>query len=420
MGTKRFRGHAALVCCVALTASLSACTNDDAGSGVTLRLAATSDANQTTIQQLIDAFESENPGITVETSYAPTDAFMTNTPRAMESDNGPDLVMAFPGVGTGVQAYPLQDAELIVDQSSADWVADLTEAQKGLLGHDGFIGFRPVGYDTIGVVYDESAFAEAGVKPATTWAELLDLCRNLRREGAGPMSFGLQTGFVTQFIPYALVSSTVYTPNPSFDEQQLTGEEKFSTAPGWSEAFRKLLELRDAGCFNKGYEGTTYDAMLQSVATGTTPMTVTVAPSLAAIRAANPDDKFSMFPLPAYDEAKKNGVPQALSVGLAINARGDNVAEAQRFVDFANRPKNVQTLASAYNVIPLTDEAPVPEGLNAMADAIRSGRIGPFPNQLWIAPGTVEAFMAGVQQLLAGKTTVDKLLQTLDSSYKTR
>lgn len=92
----------------------------------------------------------------------------------------------------------------------------------------------------------------------------------------------------------------------------------------------------------------------------------------------------------------------------------------RRFVDFANQPENVQTLAGAYNVIPLTDGAPVPDGLDAMVDAIKTGRIGPFPNQLWINPGTGEAFMAGVQQLFGGKTTVEKLLETLDSTYKTR
>lgn len=66
-----------------------------------------------------------------------------------------------------------------------------------------------MGFDTIGVIYNEDVFADAGVEPATTWSEMLDLCIDLAGQGIAPMSFGLQSVFVGQFIPYALVASTV-------------------------------------------------------------------------------------------------------------------------------------------------------------------------------------------------------------------
>lgn len=54
-----------------------------------------------------------------------------------------------------------------------------------------------------------------------------------------------------------------------------------------------------------------------------------------------------------------------------------------------------------------------------MLDAIATGRVGPFPNLLWVAPGLGDVYNAGVQQLINGETTIDELLTALDGAYET-
>lgn len=420
MQFSKTRGVAVLAGAAAVVALAGCATSAQSGGPVTLKLVATSDANQDIIQGIIDEYESAHPDVTVEASYSPTDVYQTNTVRSMESSNAPDLVMTFQGVSTGVSAYVLQDAGLAVDQSQADWVSDLPESSRPLLGHDGFVAAKPVGVDTIGVVYNEQLFAEAGVEPVSTWTDLLGLCDALNAQGIAPMSFGLQSSFVTFFGSFALASSTVYTPQPTFDADLLDGSATFSDTEGWTTAWEKFVELKDAGCFAPGYEGTTYDAMLQQVATRDVAMTITVAPSLGAIRAANPDDDFSMFPVPAFDDEEKNGVPQSLSVGMAINAKSPNIEAAQSFVDFVNNDKNSALMAEAYSVIPIAEGAPVPEGLGAMIDAFALGRVGTFSNQAWVSADTTSSYIAGGQEVLLGQKSIADFLAAVDATVETR
>lgn len=406
---------------IAVSVTIVGCTATPSSEGpVTLNLVATSDANAEIIAGIIDEYEADNPDVTVEVTYSPTDVYQTNTVRSMESSNAPDLVMTFAGVSSGTSAYTLQDAGLAVDQSSSDWVSDLSASSRPLLGHDGFVAFKPVGVDTIGVVYNVQLFEELGVAPVSTWTDVIDLCGTLNDMGVAPMSFGLQSSFVTLFASFALAASTVYTPQPTFDADQLAGEATFSDTEGWTTAWEKFVELKDAGCFAPGYEGTTYDAMLQQVAARDVAMTITVAPSLGAIRAANTEDDFAMFPLPAFDDPEKNGVPQSLSVGMAINARSANIDAAQRFVDFVNNPENSLLMAQAYSVIPLAADAPAPEGLEAMVEAFAEDRVGTFSNQAWISADTASAYTAGGQQVLLGQTSVADFLAALDATVVTR
>lgn len=396
-----------------LLASCSGSSPD--GDNVTLQLAATTDVEQAVYDDLIDKFEAANPGINVETAFTPTDQFQTTIPRAMGSNNGPDIVAAFPGIGAGASAYALQDADLIVDQADAPWAADLTDAQRSVLGHDGFIAFNPIGADTIGIVYDTSYFDSIGAEAPTTWSGLLDLCGTLADEGVTPISLGLQSNFVTQFIPYALVASTVYAEDPEFDSEMLAGRGSFEDS-GWRTALEKFEALRDAGCFAETISGTTYETMLQDLATGKAAMTVTVGPSLGPIREANPDGDYAMAPLPAFDDAAENGVPQASSIGLVINKKSKHVDAARKFVDFVNEPENLAALAAGYNVIPRDGAAPA--GLEAMSAAFEEQPTGIFPNQLWKSPTGVDSYMAAVQQLFSGQNTVDGVLEAMDQNYE--
>lgn len=423
MRTMTFRAGAALLAVTAVAAMMTGCSASSGGNSaekpVTLKLVATTDADQPLIQKVIDAFHKANPKITVNATYTPPTAFTQNVPRSMATPNGPDLVMTFPGVGGGPAAYALQDAGLIVNQNKAPWVKDLTGSQRAALGHDGFIAFKPVGVDVMGVVYNSTYMKEEGLKPAQTWTQMLGLCKTLRSKGIQPMSFGLQDSFTTFFISFALAASTVYTPDPTFDSQQLAGKATFSGNKGWATAFNKFLEMKNAGCFADGYQGTTYAEMGTQLAARKVMMTVTVAPQIASIRQADPKDTFIDVPLPAYDNPSKNGVAVSLSVGMAINAKGKHIPAAQKFVDFANSDANSAIFAKAYGVVPL-GSAPAPAGLEAMIAAIKKGRVGSYSNQLWINPDTDTVYTADAQQVLEGTMSVDAFLKAVDQTVKTR
>lgn len=412
----RFVRTLGAVAVAAVAATMLASCSSGNGGDVRLQLAATTDADQSVYAELIKDFEQKNPGVEVKTTFTPNEQFQTTVPRSMGSSSGPDIVAAFPGIGAGPSAFNLQDSGLVVDQSKKAWAADLSDAQKSVLGHDGFVAFNPIGSDTIGIIYDTDFFQKSKLTAPATWSELLDLCGTIKDKGIIPISLGLQTNYVTQFIPYALVASTVYAADPTFDDELLAGEGTFADS-GWKAALQKFIDMRDAGCFGDSAAGTTYDSMLQQVATKQAAMTISVGPSLGPIRKADPAGKYVIVPLPAYDDAAKNGVPQASSIGLAINKKSKHVAAAQKFVDFVNEPENLAKLAGGYNVIPRGD-ATAPEGLEAMAKAFGDQPTGIFPNQLWKSPTSIESYMAAVQQLFSDQQSVGGVLKAMDDAYQ--
>jgi raffinose/stachyose/melibiose transport system substrate-binding protein len=410
--------HLSLVGMAALGLLVTAtgCTANPTDSGpVTITVVGTTDT-QTAIDELVASFSEVNPDITVETVYTPTDSYVTTVPRTLTGSNSPDVAIVFPGPGEAMQAGGLLAAGAIIDQSDFDYVANLTAAQKPLLGVDGSIGFNPMGYDTIGVIYNERIFEENGLSPVETFSEFKELCTTLSANGIVPVSLGLADAFVGQFMNYALIASTVYVENPDFDVQQQAGEATFADS-GWVEAMEKQIELRDAGCFGAGYSGTGYEQMLNEVGTGVAAMTVTVGPSFPGIRAAGPDDTFAMFPLPAYDDVEKNGAPQALSVGFGISANSANPDAAKLFVDFANLPENATKFAASLGVNPLDPTSAPAEGFDLQAALINTGRTGPFANQWWPNQRVGDVQGALTQGLFADQNTVADLLTAMDEAY---
>ncbi len=416
MGAAKRRLSTAIGLVAATSVMLVGCASGQGSESesATIRVVGTTDT-QTAIDALVEAFSAEYPDITVETAYTPTDAYITNTPRAMSGANGPDVAIVFPGVGGQMNARSLLDAGLLADQSDAAWAANLTESQLPLVSQDGVVAMNPLGFDTIGIIYNEDIFAEAGVEPVSTFSDLLDLCRNLRDEGISPMSYGVSSNFVTQFINYALAASTVYLETPNFDDLANAGEATFSDS-GWVDVVEKNIEMQEAGCFADGFTGSNYDQMIADVASGAVAMTVTVGPSFPAIESAAPDGNFAMFPLPAYDEPERNGAPQAFSVGFGINANSAEPEAARLFVDFANEPAQASVFAQNLGVLPFDPAAEVDAKWALQLELISTGRTGPFANQLWPNPQTNEAQMAGMQQIFTGQATVEDVLRAMDDT----
>jgi raffinose/stachyose/melibiose transport system substrate-binding protein len=380
----------------------------------TLRIVGTTDT-QTAIEALIEAFSAEYPDVEVLTAFSPTDAYQSNTPRALAGADGPDLAIVFPGVGGPMNARTLLSDGLLADQSDAEWVDSIAPAGLPLVSADGVIAMNPFGYDTIGVIYNQDIFDEQGIAPVSTFSELLTMCRDLRSQGIQPMSYGVSSDFVTQFINYALAASAVYLETPNFDELANSGETTFSDS-GWADVVQKNLEMQDAGCFADGFTGSNYDQMIADVASGAVAMTVTVGPSFPAIDAAAPDGNFAMFPLPAYDDEARNGAPAAFSVGIAISANSSKPELARLFADFANQPEIAAVFAQNLGVLPFDPNADVNPRFADQVELISTGRTGPFANQLWPNPETNAAQMKGMQELFTGQNDVAGVLAGMDAT----
>lgn len=415
MRTKSFQRLALVAGITAAVLGIAGCSSAGSSGPQTITVVGTSDT-QVAITDLVKAFEKANPKVTVKTTFTQTGSYVSQEPRVLAGSRSPDVAIVFPGPSTSMQAIGLLQKKLIVDQSSYPYAKSLTPAQKVLLGENGQVGYNPLGYDTIGLIYNKSVFDQNGLKPFTTWGDLLGACKTLSAKGVTPISLGIKDGFPTLFIAFALAASTVYQSDPTFDAKQLAGKATFASG-GWGTVFDKELAMKQAGCFSAGLAGETYVSQMDDVATGKAAMSLTVGPSFATIRKSNPTGTFAMFPVPAFDQASKNGAPQALSVGFGISARSKSPAAAKSFVDFANSAKNAATFAKDLGVNSLAKSAEPLEGFADQVALIRTGRVGTFSNQFWPNASVGDTFYAVSQELLGGQISSSEAVKQLDASY---
>jgi raffinose/stachyose/melibiose transport system substrate-binding protein len=314
----------------------------------------------------------------------------------------------------------IAQAGLLADLSSQAWTQQIPSGLKSAFQVQGKTYIYSAGSSVIGAIYNKKAFEKAGVQPPKTWTELLDVCAKLKAKGIVPIALGAQTPWVTQLITYALVPSTVYAKNPQFDSQMAAGSTSFAQS-GWKDAMNMYLELQQKGFFNPNPNGTTYEQQTSMVATGKAAMAVQVSAVLPDFRKATttPDD-LGMFVFPGSDTAADVWIPAGVVVGLGVHARGSHVDAAKAFIEFLGKPENIDRWAEAVSCIPLKRDAnsKIDPVLTEFLPLIEAGKAVPFMDQNWPNAEVQPAHFAVIQELLAGKTTVDKGLAKMDQIYR--
>lgn len=372
------------------------------------------------MDSMLAAYRQAKPSVRITASFAPTDQVQTSVRTQLGAGNAPDLHVVYPGSGSAMSMTQIGQAGLLADLSAQPWTQTIPAGFKPAFQLDGKTYIYSAGSSVIGAVYNKKAFEKAGVDaPPATWTEFLAVCDKLKKAGITPIALGAQTPWVTQLITYALVPSTVYAKDPTFDDKQLAGQATFAGS-GWHQAMEMYLELHKRGFFNDKPNGTTFEQQISMVATGKAAMAIQVSAVLPDFRkaASSPDD-LSMFPVPGADDAASVWIPAGVVVGLGAGAKGKNVEEAKAFIDFLGKQENINAYAKAIAAIPLTQDAS-----SAIDPAVESflpftkDRAVPFMDQRWPNAEVQPVHFAVVQELLAGKATIDEALKKMDEAYQ--
>ncbi|MFC4117717.1 extracellular solute-binding protein, partial [Nonomuraea zeae] len=356
------------------------------------------------MDELVAAYQKVKPAVHLNTSYAPTDQVQTSIRTQLGAGNAPDLHVVYPGNGSAMSMSQIAKAGLLADLSAQAWTQTIPAGFKPAYQLDGKTYMYSAGSTVIGAIYNKKIFEKAGIDaPPTTWTEFLAVCDKLKKSGVVPIALGAQTPWVTQLITYALVPSTVYVKDPTFDDKQLAGQASFADS-GWRQAMEMYLELQKRGFFNDKPNGTTFEQQTSMVATGKAAMAIQVSAVLPDFRkaASSPDD-LSMFPVPGADDAASVWIPAGVVVGLGASAKGKNAEEAKAFIEFLGKQESINSWAKAIAAIPLTQDAS-----SSIDPAVQSflpftkDRAVPFMDQKWPNAEVQPVHLAVIQELLAG------------------
>jgi raffinose/stachyose/melibiose transport system substrate-binding protein len=296
------------------------------------------DVNVAVGTALIDAFEAENPDITVKLDTQPAGTEGDNLMKTKLS-TGEMSDVFFYNSGSLLQA--LNPDQTLVNLADEAWVADTTDDWKTVVSTDAGVYGAPFGTSFAGaVIYNKKVFADLGLEVPTDWASFLDVAQKVKDEGDGitPIEQTYGDTWTSQLFVLADFAN-VATADPSWAENYTANKAKYADEPALA-GFKHLQEAYDAGLFNEDFPSATNVDGITALGAGEAAMYPMLSVSVLSTLTQNAPDQIAdmgVFPLPADDAANS-----ALTIwqpnGLYIpkTTEGDQLEAAKKFVAFAN------------------------------------------------------------------------------------
>jgi len=428
LGSGRFRRLGSFVAVSAVGAlALTACGGggDDGGSSgsgkaadsFTFTFGNASGATDSPFQQLADAYSKET-GIKVETKALPPDNYGLTLRTQLQGGNAPDVMVVSPGGGQDAAVLPLADAGYVeaLGQASADLIPEGTE---GLFTIDDKVYAQPTDITPVGMTWNVGAAKDAGVDVPTDQSSLLDACKATADKGK---SFIVLAGAVPPnpgLMAMSISATRVYADTPDWNAQRADGKVTFADSQGWQDTLQTIVDMKDAGCYQKGFEGGGFDAITQGIGQGTSLGTFVPGGAATEIMAHVPNLELQVQAFPPAD----GGTPYLLAspnYALAINAKADDATKkaAEDFLAWAAKPENAKEYDKVSGGVAITgpDEnlSPVYEPVR---DLLSSGDFAPLPNLEWPNPSVYDSLATGIQGLLTGQGDVQSVLENVDKAW---
>ena len=379
--------------------TLASCGFGNAGGGsdgdttIDLLVPSYSDGTQALWEKVIDGFEDENPGITVNLEVQSWDNLNDVVTTKVQGGKAPDIMNGGPFAGFAADGllYPAEDVV------SPDTLADFQKSFADNASVDGVQYGLPLIASARTLFVNNALLEQAGVTtPPTTWDELLDAATKVSDLGGGVYGYGLPLGSEEAQAESAI---WFYGGGGGFgDEKEITIDTPENLA-----AAKFIQKMVDAGATQPDAGATDRTPLIDVFVQGKIGMIEALPPTVAQIEKDNPDLDYSLVPIPT-----KDGEPFTLGVAdhmmafdngkdkqEAITAFMDYLFSTDVYVDWVTTEKFLPTTVSGGEA--LADDVALAPFLEALPNAA----FYPSTNPNWSA--TDGAFKSLVGQLAQGK-----------------
>lgn len=369
--------------------------------------------SEQTMAPIIEEFEKQNPGITVEFSSAPPVAEYISTLQARILSGTAADVFAI----AAENKTNLIDNGAVADLTDEPFMANLNQFNKETYGKDGRTYGASIASWGGGILYNKKLLAEAGVTDfPTSWDEFLTASHKLKDHGVQyPFLESVQA---MPIVVAAFVGSENAAAGGTLDQKIFDGSSSFAAT--WTEPLTVWSELYSSGLAPTDVVGLTGDQVRDEFIAGRAAMIPAGPWEIAPVRKGNPDLDIEMASVPGMSGPEPY-LAGAASPGLAINAKAENPEAAKKFLDFYTSAQGVAMYNKATDAITTTaDFTPViDESIKPIVDPVRQGAIY-LPQIAWQRCQdalNLEA-TAQLQQVVQGKTTPGDAAAALDAKLQ--
>jgi raffinose/stachyose/melibiose transport system substrate-binding protein len=305
--------------------------------------------------EAIAAFEAENPGIRIVHEEFPNESYKTAIQVALNGSEPPDAFFNWVG----------EDSARLVREGLVADITDLGTEETGFqnvlssgwidsLTYDGRIYGVPMEAVSKYFYYNEPFFAEHGLEVPQTFGELTQLCRDIRAIDPEivPLPLGNSERWKLNHYITMLNERVVGAEAASDDYSLSAAEDELFTDPGYVEAWRKLLELQEAGCFQDAPNATAPELSRAMFSSGASPM-IYCGSWCAGIFDADGFTDYAMFRMPPVQGGQgAEGTNFVLVQGHQVSAKSQHPEEAVRWLSFLASPEMGKLYAERMQRIP--------------------------------------------------------------------
>ena len=400
----------AMVAASTVAVALTGCTAGGGGGEGQTTLTVFSWASEEVMQSSFDAFEEQNPDITIEFSTAPPVAeYISTLQNRLISNTAADVFVIAAENKTN-----LIEGGFVVDLTDEPFMEVASPFNTATYaGPDGEAYGLSVSSWASGIMYNVDLLEANGITEfPTTWEDFVSTLETLKAAGVTPFLESWQ-GFPTSL--GSSVGLANFDQGGTADAAIFNGEGTFEEL--WTEPLTPWKDLIDQGLIPTDVVGLTGDQVLDEFINGRAAM-ITAGPwNIAAVREAGLNFTFAGVP-------QKDGEPfytGAASPGWAINSAAKEPEAAMKFLEFLGSAEGVKLYQEATNDMTTTSnfEPTVDEALALPYEALKEGRYY-LPMISWprYQDALYTELVAQIQLMASGQATTADVGAALDAKLK--
>lgn len=381
-------------------------------------------SGNTYVTDTLDAFRADNPDLNVRDLQSDSNNYQAQIRAQLDGGQGPDAVYIWTGSGNAMAAQILGGAGKLEDLSGESWAKDMDPAAKTLVSLDGKMYGLTTVANPYGYFFNTDKMEELGITPPSTFSELIDTCKAVRKKDSVLIALGAQTGYLAYGIPAQLANSIAWTKDKDYLTKLGNGEGgTWTDSQIWNDSLTEALDeyqqMLEAGCFQDDSTGYSSDAAYQMVASGQAVGTYIISAGLPSLKAAAPDIAFDFATLPATENPEDLVLTVNPGAAFGVSASAKNPEAAKALLDFMAQPEQQALEAKTNFGLPYTvsDSVTIPDELAGAGDLYKAGDVLLFPTALWPNPEVKQTIIAECQNLLTGTQDVDGVVKAVRASF---
>jgi raffinose/stachyose/melibiose transport system substrate-binding protein len=376
-------------------------------------------ALERTVEDIIEAFEEENPNIDVQREAMPTEDVRAVIQARLQSGDPPDVFSYDTGPGFGgVLAdagllHPLGEAYKQNGWDIYDW------AKQRVTYNDTLYGI-PDRLQEIIIYYNRGLFESLGVEEPKTVDELRAIAGELRGRGTIPLSFGNREQWPAGHL-FSIGASNVLGREGLDDI--LYGDGRWDTPEVVAAIDLMFRDFVESGYYPKSPNAITYDHANTLFYSGKAAMLPTGTWLVSEIVQAIQDFEVGFFPFPSIDGS---GIapPVGVGAGLFVAANAKNPEGAIKFLNYLQQDDTTRFAVEKFNTIPAhpvdMKGLDVPELFKQVLDDLsESPQAEAFGYNIDVlAPQNFnEVMFSGFQEVLNGSRTPEEQAAALQAAW---